>query len=33
VFSSERNDKFMDGPVSRISIEPSVSAVSWEKMR
>jgi putative Mg2+ transporter-C (MgtC) family protein len=33
VFSSERNDKFMDGLVSRISIEPSVSAVSWEKMR
>jgi putative Mg2+ transporter-C (MgtC) family protein len=32
IFSSERNDKFMDSLVSRISIEPSVSAVSWEKM-
>jgi putative Mg2+ transporter-C (MgtC) family protein len=33
VFSSERNDKYMNELVSRISLEPSVSAVSWEKMR
>jgi putative Mg2+ transporter-C (MgtC) family protein len=31
VFSTERNDKYMNDLVSRISIEPSVSSVSWEK--
>lgn len=33
VFSSERNDKYMNDIVSRINIEPSVSAVSWERVR
>jgi putative Mg2+ transporter-C (MgtC) family protein len=32
VFSSERNDKYMNEVVSRISIEPTVSKVSWEKL-
>jgi putative Mg2+ transporter-C (MgtC) family protein len=32
VFSGQRNDKYMNELVSRISIEPSVSAVSWERM-
>ena len=32
IFSSERNDKVMNELVSRINIEPSVTAVSWEKM-
>jgi putative Mg2+ transporter-C (MgtC) family protein len=32
VFSSERNDKFMNEMVSRISLEPRVSAVSWETL-
>ena len=31
IFSSNINDKQMNELVSRISIEPSVSAVSWEK--
>jgi putative Mg2+ transporter-C (MgtC) family protein len=31
VFSFERNDRGMEQIVSRIGIEPSVSAVSWEK--
>jgi putative Mg2+ transporter-C (MgtC) family protein len=33
VFATERNDKYLNELVSRISIEPSVTAVSWEKMR
>jgi putative Mg2+ transporter-C (MgtC) family protein len=33
VFSTERDDRYMNDLVSRLSIEPSVSAVSWEKMR
>jgi putative Mg2+ transporter-C (MgtC) family protein len=33
IYSSERNDKFMNDMVSRISIESSVTAVSWERMR
>jgi putative Mg2+ transporter-C (MgtC) family protein len=30
VFSNERNDKYMNDLVSRLSIEPNVSSVSWE---
>jgi putative Mg2+ transporter-C (MgtC) family protein len=33
VFSMGRNDRAMENLVSRINIEPGVSAVSWEKMR
>ena len=33
IFSTERNDRYMNDLVSRISIEPSVSSVSWEKLR
>jgi putative Mg2+ transporter-C (MgtC) family protein len=33
IYSSERNDKFMNDLVQRISIEPSVTAVSWERVR
>lgn len=33
VFSSEPNDRYMNEIVSRISLEPKVSTVSWEKMR
>ena len=33
IFSTERNDKYMNDLVSRLSIEPSVSSVSWEKMQ
>jgi putative Mg2+ transporter-C (MgtC) family protein len=33
IFSTERNDRFMNDLVSRISIEPSISAVSWEKVQ
>jgi putative Mg2+ transporter-C (MgtC) family protein len=32
VFSIQRNDKYMNDMVSRISIEPSVSGVRWEKV-
>jgi putative Mg2+ transporter-C (MgtC) family protein len=32
VFSSERNDRYLNDLVSRISIEPSVTAVSWERV-
>jgi putative Mg2+ transporter-C (MgtC) family protein len=31
VFSAERNDKYMNELVSRLGIEPGVSAVSWER--
>jgi putative Mg2+ transporter-C (MgtC) family protein len=31
VFSAERNDKYLNDLVSRLSIEPGVSAVSWER--
>jgi putative Mg2+ transporter-C (MgtC) family protein len=31
IFSSERNDKYLNDLVSRISVEPSVTAVSWER--
>jgi putative Mg2+ transporter-C (MgtC) family protein len=33
IFSTERNDKYMNELVSRLSLEPSVSSVSWEKMQ
>jgi putative Mg2+ transporter-C (MgtC) family protein len=33
IFSTERNDRYMNDLVSRISIEPSVTAVSWERVR
>ena len=33
VFSSLRNDKFLNEAVSRLSIEPSVSSVSWERVQ
>jgi putative Mg2+ transporter-C (MgtC) family protein len=33
IFSAERNDKYMNDLVSRVSIEPSISAVSWERAR
>lgn len=33
IFSSQQNDKVMNELVSRISIEPSVTAVSWERVR
>lgn len=32
IYSAERNDRFMNELVSRISIEPSVTAVSWERV-
>jgi putative Mg2+ transporter-C (MgtC) family protein len=31
VYATERNDRFMEELVARISIEPSVRAVSWER--
>jgi putative Mg2+ transporter-C (MgtC) family protein len=31
VFSAERSDKYLNDLVSRLSIEPSVSTVSWER--
>lgn len=33
VFSSLRNDKFINEMVSRLSIEPSASSVSWERVQ
>ena len=30
VQAAERNDRFMEEIVSRVSIEPGVKAVSWE---
>ena len=32
IFSNVRNDKYLNELVSRISIEPSVSAVSWGRI-
>jgi putative Mg2+ transporter-C (MgtC) family protein len=32
IFASERNDRYMNDLVARISIEPCVSEVSWEKV-
>jgi putative Mg2+ transporter-C (MgtC) family protein len=31
VYAAEREDRFMEQIVARISIEPDVKAVSWEK--
>lgn len=31
IFSAERNDKYLNELVSRISIEPGVNAVSWDR--
>jgi putative Mg2+ transporter-C (MgtC) family protein len=33
IFSMGRNDRALENLMSRINIEPGVSAVSWEKMR
>jgi putative Mg2+ transporter-C (MgtC) family protein len=33
VFASLRNDKYLNEMVSRLSIEPSVSSVSWERVQ
>jgi putative Mg2+ transporter-C (MgtC) family protein len=32
IYSTERNDKYMNDLVSRISIEPTVTSVSWERV-
>ena len=32
IYSTVRNDKYLNDLVSRISIEPSVSSVSWERV-
>ena len=32
IFSSVRNDKFMNDLVSRMSVEATVSGVSWERV-
>jgi putative Mg2+ transporter-C (MgtC) family protein len=33
IFSMGRNDRALENLMSRVNIEPAVSAVSWEKMR
>ncbi len=33
IYSSERNDRYMNEMVSRLSIEPGVTTVSWERVR
>jgi putative Mg2+ transporter-C (MgtC) family protein len=33
IYSSERNDRYMNEMVQRLSIEPCVSGVSWERVR
>jgi putative Mg2+ transporter-C (MgtC) family protein len=33
IYSTMRNDKYLNDLVSRISIEPSVSSVSWERVQ
>jgi putative Mg2+ transporter-C (MgtC) family protein len=33
VYSAQRNDRYMEEVVARMSVEPSVSAVSWERVR
>jgi putative Mg2+ transporter-C (MgtC) family protein len=33
IFSQERNDKRLDDLISRLGIEPSVTSVSWERLR
>jgi putative Mg2+ transporter-C (MgtC) family protein len=32
IFATERNDRFMEDLVKRLSIEPDVTGVSWEKV-
>jgi putative Mg2+ transporter-C (MgtC) family protein len=33
IFSHERNDRYLDELVSRLSVEPNVFAVSWDRVR
>lgn len=33
VYSTQRNDRYMEDVVARMSIEPTVTAVSWERVR
>jgi putative Mg2+ transporter-C (MgtC) family protein len=33
IYSAERNDRFLEDLVKRISIEPEVAAVSWERIQ
>jgi putative Mg2+ transporter-C (MgtC) family protein len=33
IYTPERNDRFMEQIVARLSIEPDVTAVSWEKLQ
>jgi putative Mg2+ transporter-C (MgtC) family protein len=33
IFSNERNDRYLNDLVSRISIEPRISSVSWERIQ
>jgi putative Mg2+ transporter-C (MgtC) family protein len=33
IYAAERNDRFMEDVVARVSIEPDVTGVSWEKMQ
>jgi putative Mg2+ transporter-C (MgtC) family protein len=33
VCSTQRNDRYMEDVVARMSIEPTVSGVSWERVR
>jgi putative Mg2+ transporter-C (MgtC) family protein len=33
VYSSQRNDRYMEEVVARMSIEPTVTAVNWERVR
>ena len=33
IYSTVRNDKYLNDLVTRVSIEPSVSSVSWERVQ
>jgi hypothetical protein len=33
IYSTVRNDKYLNDLLSRIGIEPSVSSVSWERVQ
>jgi hypothetical protein len=33
IYSTTRNDKYLNDLVSRISVGPSVSSVSWERVQ
>jgi putative Mg2+ transporter-C (MgtC) family protein len=33
IYASERNDRFMEDLVARVSIEPQITAVSWKRAR